>query len=114
VDGCQVLSGEESSLCGGDVGHKSLRGQDVFHLLSERHNHQIFDVQNGTTFVQSTDGKGTINFVVPPIGGADSEGAFTSAIHQLDGQPRFTVTGAELSAPLTHTKCVSYIDNDQP
>jgi hypothetical protein len=83
-------------------------------FYSERHNHQIFDVQNGTTFVQSTDGKGTINFVVPPIGGADSEGAFTSAIHQLDGQPRFTVTGAELSAPLTHTKCVSYIDNDQP
>lgn len=75
---------------------------------------QIFDIQNGTVFVQSNDGKGSINFVVPPIGGADSEGSFTSAIQHLDGQPRFTISGTELLAPLPHTTCKSYKDNDQP
>lgn len=92
--------------------HSAGRVYSIFY--SEYHHHQMFDIQNGTTFVQLDHGKGPISFVVPPIGGEDSEGSFISAIQQLDGQPRYTVTGAELLAPLVHTKCVSYTDNDQP
>ena len=92
--------------------HSAGRVYSIFY--SEYRHHQMFDIQNGTTFVQSADGKGTINYVVPPIGLADSEGAFTAAIHQLDGQPRYTVTGAELGGPMSHSTCKSYVDNDQP
>ncbi|MHB1673698.1 MAG: hypothetical protein ACYCSP_05555 [Acidobacteriaceae bacterium] len=87
----------------------------VFSIFySERRHREILDIQNGTTFVQLDHGKGPISFVVPPIGGEDSEGSFISAIQQLDGQPRYTVTGAEISGPMSHTICKSYIDNDQP
>lgn len=96
------------------TGSNHSAGQVYSIFYSERRHHQIFDIQNGTTFVQSTDGKGTINYVVPPIGLADSEGSFTAAIHQLNSEPRYTVTGAEISGQLTHTTCKSYIDNDQP
>ena len=83
-------------------------------FYSERRHREFFDVQNGTTFVQLDHGKGPISFVAPPIGGEDSEGSFISAIQQLDGQPRYTVTGAEISGPMSHTICKSYVDNDQP
>src|ERR1035437_3520257 len=64
---------------------------NVFSIFySERRPHQIFDIQNGATFVQSNDGKGGVNFVVPPIGGADSEGSFVSAIQRIAGQPWYT------------------------
>ncbi|MHB1937837.1 MAG: hypothetical protein ACYCOR_14790 [Acidobacteriaceae bacterium] len=87
----------------------------VFSIFySEWRHHETFDIQNGTTFVQLDHGKGAISFVVPPIGGEDSEGSFISAIQQLDGQPRFTVTGAEISGPMKHTTCKSFTDNDQP
>ena len=92
--------------------HSAGRVYSIFY--AEYRHHQIFDIQNGTTFVQSTDGKGTINYVVPPIGLADAEGSFTAAIQQLNSQPRYTVTGAEISGPMRHTTCKSYIDNDQP
>lgn len=92
--------------------HNAGRLYAIFY--SEYHHHQTFDVQNGTTFVQSTDGKGTINYVVPPIGLADAEPSFTAAIQQLNSQPRYTVTGPQISGKMTHTRCKSYIDNDQP
>lgn len=96
------------------TGSNHSAGQVYSIFYSEYHHHQMFDIQNGTTFVQSTDGKGTINYVVPPIGLADSEGSFTAAIQQLNSEPRYTVTGAEISGPMSHTTCKSYIDNDQP
>lgn len=89
-------------------------GQVYSIFYSEYHHHQMFDIQNGTTYVQLNDGKGPISFVVPPIGLADAEGSFISAIQQLNGQPRYTVTGAEISGPMSHTTCKSYIDADQP
>jgi len=92
--------------------HSAGRVYSIFY--SEYRHHQIFDIQNGTTFVESTDGKGTINYVVPPIGLADSEGSFIAAIQQLNSQPRYTVSGAEISGPMRHTTCKSYVDNDQP
>lgn len=82
-------------------------------FLQGRHR-QIFDIQNGAIFVQSNDGKGNINFVGPPVGGEAAEGPFVTAIQHLEGQPRFTISGAELLAPLAHTTCKSYTDNDQP
>ncbi len=96
------------------TGSKHSPGQVYSIFYTEYHHHQMFDIQNGTTFVQSTDGKGTINYVVPPIGLADAEPSFTAAIQQLNSQPRYTVTGAEISGPMKHTTCKSYIDNDQP
>ncbi len=96
------------------TGSNHSAGQVYSIFYTERGHHQLFDIQNGATFVQSTDGKGTINYVVPPIGLADSEGAFTAAIQQLNSQPRYTVTGAEISGPMSHTTCKSYVDNDQP
>jgi hypothetical protein len=96
------------------TGSNHSAGQVYSIFYTEYHHHQLFDIQNGTTFVQSADGKGTIYYVVPPIGLADSEGSFTAAIHQLNSEPRYTVTGAEISGPMSHTTCKSYIDNDQP
>ena len=92
--------------------HSAGRVYAIFY--SKYRHHRIFDIQNGTTFVQSTDGKGAINYVVPPIGLTDAEPAFTAAIQQLNSQPRYTVTGAEISEPMKHTTCKSYVDNDQP
>ena len=92
--------------------HNAGRVYAIFY--SEYRHHQIFDIQNGTTFVESTDGKATINYVVPPLGLADAEPSFTAAIQQLNSQPRYTVTGAEISGPMRHTTCKSYVDNDQP
>jgi hypothetical protein len=92
--------------------HSAGRVYSIFY--TEYHHHQLFDIQNGTTFVQSTDGKGTINYVVPPIGLYDAEPSFTAAIGQLNSQPRYTVTGADISGKMTHTTCKSYVDNDQP
>ncbi len=92
--------------------HSAGRVFSIF--FKERHHRQLFDIQNSAIFVRSNDGKGSINFVVPPLGGADSEGSFVSAIQQLEGQPRFTVSGAQLTAPISHTTCSSYTDNDQP
>jgi len=96
------------------TGSNHSAGQVYSIFYTQQGHHQLFDIQNGTTFVQSTDGKGTINYVVPPIGLADSEESFTAAIHQLNSEPRYTVTGAEISGPMTHTTCKSYIDADQP
>jgi hypothetical protein len=96
------------------TGSNHSAGQVYSIFYTERGHHTMFDIQNGTTYVQSTDGKGTISYVVPPIGLADSEGAFTSAIQQLNGQPRYTVTGAQISGPMSHTTCKSYVDADQP
>ncbi|HZC44114.1 MAG TPA: hypothetical protein VE195_08065, partial [Acidobacteriaceae bacterium] len=62
--------------------HNAGRVYAIFY--TEYHHHQVFDIQNGTTFVQSTDGKGTINYVVPPIGLYDAEPSFTAAIQQLN------------------------------
>jgi hypothetical protein len=92
--------------------HNAGRVYSIFY--TEYHHHMLFDIQNGTTFVESTDGKGTINYVVPPIGLYDAEPSFTAAIRQLSTQPRYTVTGAEVSGPMKHTTCKSYVDNDQP
>lgn len=92
--------------------HSAGKVYAIFFVQGRRR--QIFDVQNGAIFVQSNDGKGSINFVGPPIGGAAVEGSFVSAIQHLEGQPRFTISGAELLAPLAHTACKSYTDNDQP
>ncbi|MGC1870469.1 MAG: hypothetical protein WA700_05880 [Acidobacteriaceae bacterium] len=92
--------------------HSAGRVYAIFY--TEYHHHLLFDIQNGTTFVQSTDGKGTINYVVPPKGLYDAEPSFTAAIQQLSSQPRYTVTGAEISGSMRHTTCKSYIDNDQP
>jgi hypothetical protein len=87
----------------------------VYSIFYTQHGQRLlFDIQNGTTYVQSTDGKGTINYVVPPIGLYDAEPAFTSAIQQLNTQPRYTVTGAQISGPMSHTTCKSYVDADQP
>ena len=87
----------------------------VYSIFYTQHGQRmLFDIQNGTTFVESTDGKGTINYVVPPIGLNDAEPSFTAAIQQLNSQPRYTVTGAEISGPMSHTTCKSYVDNDQP
>jgi hypothetical protein len=96
------------------TGSNHSAGQVYSIFYSEYRHHPLFDIQNGTTFVQSTDGKGTINYVVPPIGLTDAEGSFTAAIQQLNSQPRYTVTGAEISGPMRHTTCKSYVDNDQP
>ena len=72
----------------------------VYSIFYTQHGQRLlFDIQNGTTYVQSTDGKGTINYVVPPIGLYDAEPAFTAAIQQLNSQPRYTVTGAQISGP---------------
>lgn len=92
--------------------HSAGRVYSIFY--TEHRHHALFDIQNRATFVESTDGKGTINYVVPPIGLADSEPSFSAAIQQLNSQPRYTVTGAELSGRMKHTTCKSYIDNDQP
>jgi hypothetical protein len=82
-------------------------------FFREWHRHWTFDIQNRTVFVRSNDGKGSINFVVPPLGGADSEPSFAAAIQQLQGQPRFTLSGAQLAAPLRHATCKSYTDEGQ-
>ncbi len=92
--------------------HFAGRVYSIFY--SGYHNHQLFDIQNGTTFVQLNDGKGPISFVVPPLGLTDAEGAFISAIQKLNAQPRYTVTGAEIGGPMKHVTCKSYVDNDQP
>jgi len=92
--------------------HNAGRVYSIFY--TEYHHHTLFDIQNGTTYVQSTDGTGKINYVVPPIGLYDAEPAFTAAIQQLNSQPRYTITGAEISGPMKHTTCKSYVDNDQP
>ena len=94
------------------TGSNHSAGQVYSIFYTEYHHHQMFDIQNGTTFVQSTDGK--INYVVPPIGLNDAEPAFTAAIQQLNSQPRYTVTGAEISGKMAHTTCKSYVDPDQP
>lgn len=96
------------------TGSNHSAGQVYSIFYSEYRHHQMFDIQNGTTFVQSNDGKGTINYVVPPIGLADAEPSFSAAIQQLNSQPRYLVTGAEISGPMKHTTCKSYVDNDQP
>jgi hypothetical protein len=96
------------------TGSNHSAGQVYSIFYTEYHHHQLFDIQNGTTFVQSTDGKGTINYVVPPIGLTDAEPSFTAAIQQLNSQPRYTVTGAEISGKMSHTTCKSYVDPDQP
>jgi hypothetical protein len=96
------------------TGSNHSAGQVYSIFYTEYHHRQLFDIQNGTTFVQSNDGKGTTNYVVPPIGLTDAEGSFTAAIQQLNGQPRYTVTGAEISGPMSHTTCKSYVDPDQP
>lgn len=75
---------------------------------------RTFDIQNGTTFVQPKDANGAIAFVVPPLGGTAAEGSFITAIHQIESQPTFTISAAELAAIPAHTVCKSYIDNDQP
>ncbi|MGH9615618.1 MAG: hypothetical protein ACRD28_02670 [Acidobacteriaceae bacterium] len=73
---------------------------------------RLFDIQNGATFVK--DANGQINFVVPPLGAAAAEPSFVNAINQIEGQPTFTISGAELAVRPAHTVCKSYIDNDQP
>ncbi|MES2219733.1 MAG: hypothetical protein V4587_02060 [Acidobacteriota bacterium] len=92
--------------------HSAGRVYSIFYTVHGHH--ELFDIQNRATFVESTDGKGTISYVVPPIGLYDAEPAFTAAIQQLNSQPRYTVTGAEVSGPMKHTICKSYVDNDQP
>lgn len=96
------------------TGSNHSAGQLYSIFYTQHGQRMLFDIQNGTTFVESTDGKGTINYVVPPIGLYDAEPAFTAAIQQLNSQPRYTVTGAEISGKMTHTTCKSYVDNDQP
>jgi hypothetical protein len=91
--------------------HSAGRVFSIF--FRERRHRQLFDIDNSAIFVRSNDARGDVSFVAPPLGGADSEGSFVSAIQQLEGQPRFTVSGAQLTAPLTHTTCKSYTDAGQ-
>ncbi len=92
------------------AGSSHTTGKAFSIFYTEKGRHPILDIQNGTSFLRSGNGAGDIHFVEPPFGGEATEGSFAAAIQQIEGQPWFTISAADLNAPLGPIRCESYTD----
>lgn len=79
-------------------------------FLTEHDGHQAFYIQNNASFVLSKDEPSGVSFVNPPLGGMWTQEHLTSAIKQIEKQPRFTIPVKDLSSMDTSISCESYTD----
>jgi hypothetical protein len=79
-------------------------------VLTQRDDHQVFDIQNNASFVLSKDEPIGVSFVTPPLGGTWTQEHLASAIKRIEHQPRFELRVKDLRIPTDLTQCESYTD----
>jgi hypothetical protein len=79
-------------------------------FLTEKAGRQEFNIQNNASFVLSKTEPSGVSFEDPPLGGAWTQEHLALAIHEIEKQPRFTISRTELSSTNTSVNCESYSD----
>ncbi len=83
-------------------------------VLTQRDDHEVFDIQNNASFVLSKDEPIGVSFVDPPLGGTWTQEHLASAIKKIEKQPRFALSVNDLSAADTSLFCEAYTDPQNP
>lgn len=79
-------------------------------VLTQRDDHEVFDIQNNASFVLSKREPIGVSFVNPPLGGTWTQEHLASAIKQIEKQPRFTIPVRDFVVADASTSCESYTD----
>jgi hypothetical protein len=79
-------------------------------VLTQRDDHQVFDIQNNASFALSKHGIYGVSFVTPPLGGDWTQERLASAVEWIEKQPRFTISVENLLAADSSATCESYTD----
>jgi hypothetical protein len=79
-------------------------------VLTQRGDHEVFDIQNNASFVLSKDEPIGVSFVNPPLGGTWTQEHLASAIKEIEKQPRFALSIKDLLAADPSLVCESYTD----
>ena len=79
-------------------------------VLTQRDDHEVFDIQNNASFVLSKDEPIGVSFVTPPLGGTWTQEHLASAIKEIEEQPRFALSVKDLSAVDPSLVCEAYTD----
>ena len=80
-------------------------------VLTQRDDHQVFDIQNNASFVLSKRDIHGVSFVNPPLGGDWTQEPLASAVERIEKQPRFTIPVENLLAVDSSATCESYTDS---
>jgi hypothetical protein len=79
-------------------------------FVTEHEGSKVFDIQNNASFVLSNSDPSGVDFVTPPLGGTWTQERLTSAIMQIEKQPRFSISVQDLSTLDPAIRCESYTD----
>jgi len=79
-------------------------------FLAEENKISVFNIQNNASFVMSRGDENGVSFTDPPLGGTWTQQHLTSAISQIEKQPRFRIPVPEVLAEDPLTRCESYTD----
>jgi hypothetical protein len=78
-------------------------------FLNEHDGHYDFNIQNNARFALSKDDAEGVSFVDPPLGGTWTQEHLTSAIKQIEKQPKFTISVERLFAVDPSCSCESSV-----
>jgi hypothetical protein len=79
-------------------------------VLTQRDDHQVFDIQNNASFVLSKRDIHGVSFVTPPLGGDWTQERLASAVERIEKQNRFTIPLRDILAAEPSIRCESYTD----
>lgn len=79
-------------------------------VLTQRDEHQIFDIQNNADFVLSKREVHGVSFTTPPLGGDWTQERLASAVERIEKQPRFQIRVKDLTPLDASVGCEAYTD----
>lgn len=79
-------------------------------VLTQRDDHQVFDIQNNASFVLSKRGIHGVSFATPPLGGDWTQERIASAVKRIEKQPKVTLSMKNLLAVDSSFSCEAYTD----
>ncbi|MGH9687504.1 MAG: hypothetical protein ACRD5K_10470 [Candidatus Acidiferrales bacterium] len=79
-------------------------------FVAQHGGHDVFNIQNDTSFVLSKDAPSGISFVTPPLGGTWTHTHLASAIAEIEKRPRFAIPVKDLSRGVESAACEAYTD----
>lgn len=86
-------------------------GQIYEVFITEHQGYHMFNIQNNATFFLSNDKQSGVSFVTPPLGGTWTHEHLTSAIREIEKQPRFTIPVPDLTPVSESIACYAYTDS---
>lgn len=91
------------------TGQTASKGYVFTFFLEQKANRTTFHIQNNAKFIRSKKSPDGVDFVEVPLGGIWTQNHLVSAIKQIEKQPRFVISSADLSSPAAG-ECISYAD----